>query len=205
MPSRHRHTTPGAPSRRHREAPTPPLAVPNPTLRPRTARRPALLPVLALLLGLLAAAAPLRAQSWGSSAGLMQGERIARVTTLLDTVLHAASDTTAWLAIGTHTAALAQERPWAPTRFTLFVQADTAGLGAAAGPEVVLQAQLALSDTGTVYEQADGSLEIAPATAPVATTTGQVYPVPVYGGGWLRLIAASTDTARVRLHLWRVR
>ncbi len=147
-----------------------------------------------------------RAQTWNTPEGLLQGERLARVTTLLDDTLRATADTTAWLPFGTHIADLATERLFAPTRFTLFLHADTSGGIAGAGPSVTVTAQLALSDTsGTVYEQRDGSLDLAPSSDPITTTTGQVIPVPVYGGGWLRLIVASADTARVTCDIWRVR
>lgn len=40
---------------------------------------------------------------------------------------------------------------------------------------------------------------------PLSGVDGAILPVPVYGGGYLRFIVASEDSARVRLHLWRVR
>ena len=147
----------------------------------------------------------LMAQSFGDASGMMQGERIARVTTLYDDILKAASDTTAWVPFGTHLAVLAGERPYAPTRFTLFVKADTAGVTHLTGPSIQVRAQVALSDTTIPYEQLDGSLNLSPATAPITSTMGQSMIVPVYGGGYLRFIVTSADSARVKLDLWRVR
>ena len=161
--------------------------------------------VLIVVLLLLLHAAPLCAQSFGDPAGMMQGERIARVTTLLDDTLRAESDTTAWLPFGTHAAALAGERPFAPTRFTLFVKLDTASVPHAAAPSVQLYAQVALSDTTFPYEQFDGSLSLATSTNPITSVVGQSLIVPVYGGGYLRFITTSSDSARVCLDLWRVR
>ncbi|MCB2198542.1 hypothetical protein KQI63_04005 [bacterium] len=161
--------------------------------------------VLILLAAFLLPCAPASAQSFGDAAGMMQGERIARVTTLLDDTLHAGTDTTAWLPFGTHVASLAGERPYAPTRFTLFVKVDTASVPHAAAPSIQLAAQVALSDTAIPYEQLDGSLTLAPSTNPITSTTGQSMIVPIYGGGYVRFITTSTDTARVRLDLWRVR
>lgn len=163
------------------------------------------LPFLALFLLTLLHATPLSAQSFGDAAGMMQGERIARVTTLLDETLRAETDTTAWLPFGTHVAALAGERPYAPTRFTLFVKVDTAAVPHATAPSIQLAAQVALSDTTIPYEQLDGSLTLASSSNPITTTHGQSMIVPVYGGGYIRFITTSADTARVRLDLWRVR
>ncbi len=149
---------------------------------------------------------PARAQTWGTSEGLLQGERLARVTTLLNDTLRAETDTTAWLPFGTHIADLADERIYAPTRFTLFVHADTSGGIADSGPEITISAQIALSDTtGVVYEQRDGSLELVPDSSPIKSTIGQIIPIPVYGGGWIRLVVASDDTAVVKCDMWRVR
>ncbi|MDP8207618.1 MAG: hypothetical protein P9L92_13205 [Candidatus Electryonea clarkiae] len=143
---------------------------------------------------------------WGTTTGLMQGERIARVTTLMNDILKAETDTTSWLAFGTHLNAYPQEKEYAPTRFTLFFYADTTDVPNAAGPSVTLKAQIALDDTsGKVYEQRDGSLDLVPDTDPVTTIAGQVLPVPVYGGGWIRFIVTSTDSAKVKLDLWRIR
>jgi len=147
-----------------------------------------------------------RAQSFSSAAGLLQGERIARATPVYNDTLFAEADTTAWLPFGTHIAALAPERVFAPTRFTLFAKLDTAGIAHAADPELTVFAQLALSDTTQPYEQEDGSLALAPTTDPlIRTDVGLVLPVPVYGGGWIRFIVESSDTLQVRLDLWRVR
>lgn len=146
------------------------------------------------------------AQSFSSTAGLLQGERIARVTTVYDDTLRASTTTTAWIPFGTHLVELASERVFAPTRFTLFVKLDTAGIAHAADPSLTLSAQIALDDTLTAYEQFDGSLDLLPATDPMTTVgVGESMIVPVYGGGWLRFIVTSADTAAVRLSLWRVR
>ncbi|MBS1260824.1 MAG: hypothetical protein MAG453_00140 [Calditrichaeota bacterium] len=136
--------------------------------------------------------------------GLLQGEHIARTTTLYDGVLKAAADTTAWLAFGTHSAALAAERAYAPTRFTAFVVLDTSGVAHAADPSLTLRAQVALTDTAVAYVNRDGTLELAPPGNPItALDGGRVFPVPIYGGGWLRFILAVDDSARVMLDLWR--
>lgn len=171
----------------------------------RTATAFALL-AAALLIAALLLPACAKAQSWGSATGLIQGEHLARATTVYDAVLRARSDTTAWIPVGTHTAALAAERPYAPTRFTLFARLDTAGVAHAAAPSVTLRAQVALGDTAFAYEQADGSLELVDALNPLTSiAAGRSLPVPLYGGGWVRFLVTSADTARVRLDLWRVR
>lgn len=145
-------------------------------------------------------------QDFGTTTGLLQAERIARVTTVYDDTLRAASDTTAWVAFGTHNADLASERTFAPTRFTLFVKLDTAGIAHADAPSLTLTAQVALNDTLTAYEQFDSSLDLIASTAPLTETEpGQSIIVPVYGGGWLRFILSNADSARVQLNLWRVR
>lgn len=148
----------------------------------------------------------LRAQSFGTAVGLLQGEHLARSSTLYSDTLKAGADTTAWIAFGTHAADLAAERPYAASRFTLFVKLDTAGVAHAADPQVSLHAQVALDDTATAYIQEDGSLTLAPASNPVTSVDpGSVLPVPVYGGGWLRFIVEAEDTVAVRLDLWRTR
>ncbi|MFH0881658.1 MAG: hypothetical protein V2A56_01630 [bacterium] len=146
------------------------------------------------------------AQSFSSTAGLLQGERVARVTTLYDGIIKAAADTTSWLRFGTHTADLASERVFAPTRFTLFVKVDTATVAHAADPSITVSAQVALDDTTVIYEQWDESLILIPTTDPLTIAgTGVSLPIPVYGGGYLRFIIVSADSANVRLDLWRVR
>jgi len=143
---------------------------------------------------------------WNTTTGLLQGERVARVTMLYDDTLRASTVTTSWLPFGTHLSNHPEERGYAPTRFTLFVVADTTNVPHASGPEVTVTAQLALNDTtGYVYEQADGSLELAPSSGPITTSLGQVFPVPIYGGGWIRFVVTSADSARVRLDFWRIR
>lgn len=146
------------------------------------------------------------AQSFTSTTGLMQGERIARVSTVFNGTLKASSDTTGWVAFGTHLAGLATERAFAPTRFTLFVKLDTAGVAHAHDPSVTLSAQLALDDTSIAYDQSDGSLSLFPTTDPLTQVSpGSSVPVPIYGGGWVRFIVAAEDTVDVKLDLWRVR
>jgi hypothetical protein len=158
----------------------------------------------AVLLYLCALSA--NAQSFSSSTGLMQGERIARVTTIYNDTLRAGSDTTAWIPFGTHRAELASERVFAPTRFTLFVKLDSAGIAHAADPSVTLSAQLALDDTTVAYNQLDGSLELIPAASPlIQVEPGVALPIPIYGGGWVRFIVAAEDTVCAQLDLWRVR
>jgi hypothetical protein len=142
---------------------------------------------------------------WNTTTGILQGERIARATNLYNDTLRATTDTTSWLAFGTHLAGYPLEKEYGPSRFTAFFIVDTSGVAHAAGPSVTLRAQIALSDTtGTLYEQRDGSLDLVPSTDPVTTTTGQSIPVPVYGGGWIRFIVTSSDSASVRLDLWRI-
>lgn len=163
-----------------------------------------LLPLVLVLSASVFAGPPFR--YWGTTAGLLQGERIARVTTLYNDTLKADTDTTSWLAFGTYLEDFPHEREYAPTRFTAFILADTTGILHAAVPSVTLRAQLALFDTtSAVYEQLDGSLELVPDAGPITTAVGQSIPVPVYGGGWIRFIVSSADTARVRLDLWRAR
>lgn len=145
-------------------------------------------------------------QGWGTAAGLLQGERLARVTMVYNDTLRASTDTTSWVPFGTHSAAFASERTFAPTRFTLFVKLDTANVAHTANPEVTLSAQLALNDTTVAYEQRDGSLILASATNPIEEVpVGQVLSVPVYGGGYLRFIIGASDSVKVRIDLWRVR
>ncbi len=171
------------------------------TVRGRVPRRLAGMLLLAMLLPVASAA---WGQNWGTPAGLLQGEHLARSGKVYDDTLRATADTTAWIPFGTHAAALAGERVYAPGRFTLFVLVDTTGVPHAAGPEITLRAELALDDTTSMpYEQWDGSLLLAPDTNPIRSAAGLVIPVPVYGGGWLRFIVGSADTARVRLDLWR--
>lgn len=159
-----------------------------------------------LLLVLVAAILPAlcHGQSFGSSTGLLQGEHLARVNTLYNDTLRASSDTTAWLPIGTFDPALAAERPYAPGRFTAFVWLDTTGTNAAAGPSVVMRAELALADTSRPYDHADGTLSLVPSSSPLTgQATGHVLPVPAYGGGYLRFILTAEDSTRVELDLWR--
>jgi len=172
--------------------------------RRKTTRSAAVLLLILILSVSVFAGPPFR--YWGTTAGLLQGERIARVTTLYDDTLKADTDTTSWLAFGTYLEDFPHEREYAPTRFTAFILADTTGVPHAAAPSVTLRAQIALYDTaGAVYEQRDGSLELAPDADPITTAVGQSIPVPVYGGGWIRFIVSSADTALVRLDLWRAR
>ena len=49
------------------------------------------------------------------------GQHLARVSTLHNATISDETITTAWLPFGTHDAALASERPYAPGRFTAFV------------------------------------------------------------------------------------
>lgn len=175
---------------------------------PPTARRHPVLKQFLLLTAvvLLILPASLCAQGFGSATGLLQGEHLARSTLLLQDTLKATSDTTAWLPFGTHRAVLAGERPFAPTRFTLFVKLDTANVNYAAAPRVALAAEVALNDTATAYVQQDGSLTLAPSTAPVTEVAhGVILPVPVYGGGWVRFIATAEDSVAIRVDLWRTR
>ncbi len=159
--------------------------------------------ILLAVLTLALASSIVSAQDWNSTAGLLQGEHIARVTTLMEDTLRAEADTTAWLAFGTHTAALAGERKYNPSRFTAFVKVDTAGVSHASTPSITLEAELALSDTnGTTYVQYDNSLSLISATYPLTSTIGQAIPVPVYGGGWIRFIVSSADSAEVKLDVW---
>lgn len=146
------------------------------------------------------------AQSWGSSTGLLQGERIAQVTSIFSDTVKAASDTTSWIAFGTHNSSLAGERVFAPTRFTLFLRTDTTDVPHNSSPSISLKAELALNDTtDPIYEQYDQSLQLIPAGMPLTTTTGQAIPVPIYGGGWVRFIVSSADSAFVDMYLWRIR
>jgi hypothetical protein len=146
------------------------------------------------------------AQDFGTTTGLLQGERIARVSTVYDGILRAEADTTVWIPFGTHNADLASERIFAPTRFTLFAAIDTAGIPHAAGPSLNLKAQVALEDTAAPYVQLDGSLTLVHSTDPMTDAeVGRSMIVPLYGGGYVRFIAASSDTLALKLDLWRVR
>ncbi|MBZ0266162.1 hypothetical protein K8I28_16010 [bacterium] len=159
-----------------------------------------------ILILLLLLPSLLFAQSWGSSTGLLQGERIAQVSSIFSDTVKATNDTTSWIAFGTHVSSLASERVYAPTRFTLFLRADTTDVPHNADPSISLKAELALNDTTEViYEQYDQSLQLIPTGMPLTTTTGQAIPVPIYGGGWLRFIVTSADSAYVDMHLWRTR
>ncbi|MBD3166389.1 hypothetical protein GF324_07315 [bacterium] len=163
-----------------------------------------------LLLTLLVFTVTSHSQSFGTSAGLLQGERIARVDELYKDVLKATSDTTAWIPFGTHDLGISQpelltERIFAPTRFTLFMRVDTTAISHDSGPSITVSSEIALSDTAESYVNHDGTSDLIPSSDPLTETGGRMVPVPVYGGGFLRFIVTSADSAEVELHLWRVR
>lgn len=160
---------------------------------------------LACLLLVLLNTATLHAQSWGTAEGLMQAERIARVTTLCDDTLNADSLTTAWIPFGSFLQAFPDERIFGPGKFTLFLYADDSSVNVSGDMEITVQAELALEDTTRTYTQRDGSLNLIPASWPVSEPGGYALPVPVYGGGYIRFTVESSDTSTVRLDLWRTR
>ncbi len=154
---------------------------------------------------MLFATIPVSAQSFGSADGLLQGQHLARVSTLHNATISDETVTTAWLPFGTHDAALASERPYAPGRFTAFVLMDTVGVSTGTAPSLTLKAQVALTDTSVAYENRDLTLELAPDGNPLTTVaTSQVLPVPVYGGGYIRFVMTIEEAATVKLDLWRV-
>ncbi|GBE30371.1 hypothetical protein BMS3Bbin04_01404 [bacterium BMS3Bbin04] len=157
-----------------------------------------------LLTVLLLSSTIANAQSFGSASGLLQGQHLARVTNLHNAVITDATVTTAWIPFGTHDESLAGERPYAPSRFTAFVYMDTVGVSTGVAPSLVLKAQVALTDTSIVYENLDLTLDLAPEGNPITSVDiGQVLPVPVYGGGYIRFVMTVDEAAIVKLDLWR--